>query len=468
MLEYCKQDVKLTEKLYRHLVELLGDEVYWKRASLLEHQIAVALRDAKDRGFYFNANKALDLRQDLEEKRNKLDEIIQEAYPPVEVGKRKKKLVYFNPNSSKQIIDKLWEAGWKPVEMTDGHKEVHVKWKNDEKYQSKVERYKLYGWKINEVNLSTLPKYAPKAVKCFLKRTILETRIRKLDEWLGLVEEDGAIHGKIIGLGASTHRMIHHAPNMANVSAHKSIKYHTEELNSLAKDLGGKLRQLWIARPGYVLVGTDAEGIQLRVLAHYMNDKDFIKAVTEGTKEDETDPHSLNRKKIGLGTRDNAKTFIYAFLLGAGDGKIAEIYNLKRTEGGKLKQDYINSIPGLKKLKNQRIPIEALYGYTIGFDGRKIKCDSEHLMMAMYLQGGEAIVMKTAVILSIKELHKQGIEAYLINVIHDEMIFECQEKDADKVKEITEWSIQRAGEILKLKCPMKGEGKIGFNWLEVH
>jgi len=466
MLEYCRNDVKLTKLLYKTLINKIGK---WEDAIRIEHSVACALRDASDHGFYFNIADALKLRKELDEERFKLDELIQAAYPPTLSGKRVIKEVPFNPNSAKQVIDKLWEAEWKPVDKTDGHKEfLNAKREDTEKDWKKKERFDRYGWKINEVNLSTLPAHAPEAAKSILKRTIYETRIRKLDEWLDLVHDDGAIHGRVIGLGTWTHRMSHQNPNMANISAKKSIKYRTEELNKLATDLGGRMRALFLARPGKVLVGTDAEGIQLRVLAHYMEDEEFVKAVTEGNKDEGTDPHSFNQRRIGLGTRDNAKTFIYAFLLGGGDAKLGEIYGLNRAQGSSLKQRYIESTPGLKRLKGERIPSDAARGFTVAFDGRQIQCDSTHLMMAAYLQGGEAIIMKLAVVLAIEKLKQTYTDARLINVVHDEMIFECSPQYAEATRVITEWSIKAAGEQLKLKCPMKGEGKIGRTWLDVH
>ncbi|MBD3260589.1 MAG: hypothetical protein GF334_02755, partial [Candidatus Altiarchaeales archaeon] len=310
MLEYCRQDVRLTKALFKYLMSKVGD---WKWAIEIEHRVAIALRDAKETGFYFDVPEAINLLRELRLERDKYDDIIHTAYPPKEVGVRVKKLVPFNPNSPKQVIDKLWEAGWKPEEKTKGHKDFERERKeNSEEYQKRKDRFERYGWRISETNLATLPEDAPEAAKSILKRTIYETRVRKLNEWLDLVQPDGCIHGDVIGVGTWTHRMAHRHPNMANISAKKSIKYHTEELKEIAEDLGGRMRALWTAKPGKVLVGTDAEGIQLRVLAHYMDDPEFTKAVTEGNKDDGTDPHSLNRVRIGRGTRDNAKTFIYA------------------------------------------------------------------------------------------------------------------------------------------------------------
>lgn len=457
LLERCKTDVKLNKQLYKGLIGKIGK---WTDAIKLEHEVAVALKDVRDYGFYFDVNKAIDLRDELSEQRAILDEVIHKAYPPTLVGKRVVKEVPFNPNSAKQVIDKLWEAGWSPTEKTDGHK------KNTDPI--KRDRYDRYGWKLNEANLSTLKADAPEAARSILKRTIYETRVRKLDEWLNLCGDDSAIHGRVIGCGTWTHRMSHSNPNMANISAKKSIKYHTEELKELVTSLGGRMRALWLARPGRVLVGTDAEGIQLRVLAHYMEDEEFTKSVVDGRKEDGTDPHSFNQKRIGRGTRDNAKTFIYAFLLGAGNSKIGEIYSISSKEGAQLKEIYIQSTPGLKKLKSERIPAEAFKGYTVGFDGRRINCDSDHKMMAAYLQGGEAVVMKLAVVIAVRDIKRLKLDAKLINVVHDEMIFECSLGDAEQVRIVTEESIKTAGELLKLKCPMKGEGKVGKTWLDVH
>ncbi len=459
MALYCMNDVNLTLKVYGHLLEKIGD---WKEAVELEHKVAIALRDACNHGFYFDVNEALNLSSELHTERDRIDEVIQAAYPPTTVGKRTIREVPFNANSPKQVIDKLWDAGWKPTSKTEGHKNNRDK--------NKIQRYERYGWKLDETNLSTIPATAPAAAFLFLRRTIIESRVRKLKEWLDLVDDDSAIHGHVIGCGTWTHRMSHYQPNLANISAKKSIKYHSDELKKLATDLGGRMRALWLARPGKVLVGTDAEGIQLRVLAHYMNDKEFIDAVCSGTKDDGTDPHSLNKRKLGdiCNSRDNAKTFIYAFILGAGDGKVGEIFNIDRARGADVKKGFIEAYPGLKRLKSERIPADAHRSYTVGFDGRKIWCDSEHLMMAAYLQAGEAVVMKYAVVMSIEKLRDLKIDAQLINVVHDEMIFECCLDVAEEVRRVCEDSIRLAGERLALKCAMKGEGKIGKTWLDVH
>src|SRR5690606_36965042 len=106
---------------------------------------------------------------------------------------------------------------------------------------------------------------------------------------------------------------------------------------------------LWVARPGYRLVGTDADGLQMRIFAHKVNDEELINALIKGTKEDKTDIHSLHQRKLGESckSRDSAKTFIYAWLLGAGNGKVAEILETTPANAKRAVTSFIESYPGL-------------------------------------------------------------------------------------------------------------------------
>ena len=93
--------------------------------------------------------------------------------------------------------------------------------------------------------------------------------------------------------------MSHQSPNMAQVPA-------------VYSPYGKQCRALWVVNNKYKLVGVDASGLELRMLAHYMNDKDYIHEIVNG------DIHTANQIAAGLGSRDESKTFIYAFIYGAG------------------------------------------------------------------------------------------------------------------------------------------------------
>lgn len=311
-------------------------------------------------------------------------------------------------------------------------------------------------------NISTL-----KSASKLVERLLLDSRRSTLEEWFtSFSDYDNRIHGRFHHIGAWTHRMSHSGPNMANIPAGDS-PYATE------------MRSLWTVDEGNWLVGVDADGIQLRILAHYMNDIRFTQALVKGRKEDGTDAHTLNQKALGevCRSRDDAKTFIYAFLLGAGVLKISQILGCTFEEARDARDRFIEANPGLAELKEHIIPRDAARGYFIGLDGRAVMCDSEHLMLAGYLQNGEAIVMKKANLIWRKNLRLEGINFKQVNFVHDEWQTEIigTHDDAVKAAKIQADSIREAGQLLNLRCPLEGsilnshkQLAIGRNWAETH
>lgn len=499
LLSRCISDCKINVALYKHLMhpKKLGSDAF-KKAIEVEHKCAFICLEMKENGFAFDISKAKSLYSEIQTQVKSLDIEILAAFPPKakllrEVTPKATKfgtisktdfrwfkgedlslfsvgcpfsLVSFepfNPGSSSQIIERLNEAGWNPTSKTKGHIEAERTGNKE-----RLKKFKVTGWKVDEENLSTLPDTAPEGARKLVERLLLASRLRTLDEWFQAYRSDsGRIHGTVTPLGTYTHRASHKEPNTGNIAAEKSIKYKGRDLKSLATNLGGRMRSLWTASPGKVLVGTDAEGIQLRIFGHYINDKKFIEAVTSGKKEDGTDPHSLNGRILEA-SRDTSKTFIFAFLLGAGDGKVADILGRTKSAGKDIKQRFINSYPGLAKLKRTIIPREAALGYTRAVDGRYIVCDSEHLMMAVYLQSGEAILMKHAMVKWYEKLKREDIDFKLVGFVHDEFITECSPSVAEYIGQVQREAITEAGRDLELRCPMSGETKIGKNWLEAH
>src|SRR5690606_5104695 len=130
---------------------------------------------------------------------------------------------------------------------------------------------------------------------------------------------------------------------------------------------------------GNRLVGVDADGIQMRIFAHYTGDEKLINALLNGKKEDGTDIHSINREGLGhvCRSRDVAKTFIYAWLLGAGSSKISEILECSFSEARGAIDSFLASYPGLRSLKKEQIPSDAARGYFQGLDGRYVAVENE-------------------------------------------------------------------------------------------
>ena len=189
-------------------------------------------------------------------------------------------------------------------------------------------------------------------------------------------------------------------------------------------------------------------------------------------KEDGTDIHNLNRAALVLShlTRDDAKTFIYAWLLGAGNSKVGRILGCSTPAAKKAVGSFVERTKGLSKLKSGLIKRDAARGYFEGLDGRKVLCPSEYLMLAGYLQNGEAVIMKRANWLWDKWCTEEGLNYKQSNFVHDEWQTEVcgTYEEAQRVGELQCKSLVSVGEELGLFCPMSGETKIGRTWLDTH
>lgn len=306
-----------------------------------------------------------------------------------------------------------------------------------------------------------------------MERLLVSSRLRTLQTWFDAYnDEDGRIHGNFNSLGTWVHRLSHNDPNMGNIAAEKTIKYNGESLRNLAIEYGGRMRSLWTCEKDTFLVGCDMEGAHLRLFAHFIDDKDFINALINGDKKLGTDPHSINKRIIGdlCPDRDRAKTFIFTFLNGGTAPKVSQIFNCNRSDAESLLQRFVEAYPGLKSLRDSDFPRDARRGYFIGLDGRIIFNTDERLMMAGYLQNGEATVMKHANIKWKHELKKLQIPFKQVNFVHDEFQTEVygDEAMAKEVARIQAKAITDVGVEFGLRCPLAGETKLGHNWLETH
>jgi hypothetical protein len=218
---------------------------------------------------------------------------------------------------------------------------------------------------------------------------------------------------------------------------------------------------------GNVLVGADASGLELRMLAHYMKDEAYVKTVCEGSSKDGTDIHTINQKAAGLQTRDQAKTFIYSWMYGAGPSKVGAIVGGSAKDGQKLIDSFLKGTPALKRLRD-KVAIYASKGYVPGFDGRKIWVRSEHAALNSLLQGAGAIIMKKALVLFDETVRKNKWDVKLVAWVHDEAQIECRPEIADLVGKAFVDAIKDAGVAYGLRCPLSGEYSIGANWRETH
>lgn len=527
MEDYCERDVEICFRIYRSLLHIITDP-QWHSAIQMEHRFQLVVNDLHDFGFAFNSDAGTKLLDSVTLDLRKLDAEIEAAFPPREVlireftpkatkfgtisktsvprtlwphihlyevdkTYRHTRMEAFNASSHKQLIQVLTEAGWRPEDKTQTHIETErelnrLKYTRKDlrpldlkKLSDKLEILQRTGWKINEHNLGTLPETAPPPARLLAKRIMLEARRRTLTEWLGLVQDDGRIHGKFLGIGAWTGRMAHQLPNTANIP--REFKE-----DGSPKLLGKEMRSLWIAPKRRLLVGVDAEGIQLRIFAHYINDPEFTDALVKGSKADKSDPHSLNQRILGSAckSRQAAKRFIYALLLGAGPAKLAAILDASASDTKKALDRLLERYTGWTFLRKEVFPKDANRGWFVGLDGRKVPIpgdtqrDREHLCMSGYLQNGEKIIMARAAISIDDQLltAKRLRHWFFCNLVHDELQSETKNSldFALKVAKIKADAIRQAGEELGLRCPMAGsyynddikDYTIGTNWYRTH
>ena len=431
LIWYCKQDTQVTKELYKHLTQEMEND-FSQESITLEHEVAIIIAEQERNGFRLDMPKALCLLSELKTKLDIIQVEMETIFPPIVIsgrthatsGKPLKDIVTpFNPGSRQQIAERLQEKGWKPKKRTEKGSII-----------------------VDEEVLASLDYPEAKALAEYM---MLQKRIGQVDSWIKAVEDDGRVHGRVITNGAVTGRMTHMSPNMAQVP------------NS-GSPYGHECRELWIIEKGNKLVGIDASGLELRMLAHYMNDNEYTNEVVSG------DIHTANQTAAGLQTRNQAKTFIYAFLYGAGSAKIGSIVGGSAKEGQKLIDSFLRNTPRLKALREKVARLYAKKGWLQGLDGRKLLVRAEHSALNTLLQGAGAIVMKQALVIFKQDLKRKKIwHEFKVNV-HDEWQIECKEKDADLVGDMGKWSIQQAGIMLKMRCPLDGEYKIGDSWKMTH
>ncbi len=466
MLDYCVQDVRLNYRVYQELKKL--SKGFSKEAVDIEMETYKIITAQRRMGFFLDVPSCKRL---LSELHNKMDEVVEKVgerfvakkettylYPKfsatgalsktavdnygkgtrlsqlewldmqeaVKQGGKKVKIprviiTDFNLGSRKQIGQYLMDFGWKPKVFTPtGQPQV------DEKILSKVD--------IPEASL-------------ICDYLMYQKRIAQIDSWLK-AEKDYRVHGFVNSNGTITGRMTHNSPNLAQVPSSSS-------------PYGKECRSCWCVDEGNKLVGIDASGLELRMLAHYLNDKDYTNEIING------DVHSANQRSAGLESRTQAKTFIYALLYGAGNEKLGSVAGGGKQLGAKLRKSFFDNLPSFKTLTT-RVESAAGKGFLKGLDGRKVFVRSKHAALNSLLQSAGAIVMKKALIILNESIKSQRLAAHFVANVHDEWQLEVREDQADVVGRLGVEAIIKAGQELNLNCPLDGEYNVGNNWSETH
>jgi DNA polymerase I len=469
MRKYCERDCIVTQLLYDYLIKQEPSN----QMIAIEHWFAFIISQQERHGFSFDLDKADRLTAKLTSIRAELkDELQQMVAPKVEEMKSPAGWTvegHTAPTKAKLKLV-LKDAGLKQSLVNDavktGNKQKTTLFNPGSRQQIAAALADL-GYDLPKEQDATTPKVDEGVLKKIdhpiaaklLDYLLVQKRLGQLAEgeqaWLKLAK-NGRIHGAVNTNGAVTGRCTHSNPNVAQVPACR-VPY------------GEECRDLFGAGSGMKLVGCDASGLELRMLAHYLAFYDrgeYGKIVTEG------DIHTANQQAAGLETRDQAKTFIYAFLYGAGDAKIGDIVGGTARDGQMLKRKFLSNLPALNRLQ-QDIKRKVEHGGVLsGLDGRLLRIRSSHAALNMLLQSAGAVCMKVALIQLYHALGKSkwqhGREYAFVANIHDEFQAEVIPQHAEDFGKLAVKAIRVAGKELKLNVQLDGEYKVGTTWAETH
>ena len=427
MLDYCKQDVEITHAVYKELVK--ESEGFSQESVDLEHDIRLIIDQQEKNGFAFDIMKAQQLLATLKDDIYDLEQWALEEFEPTIVEmKTKTKEIPFNIGSRQQIADRLMKKGWKPKQFTDKKNII-----------------------INEAVLKKIKEPELKlTAERFSKYFLLQKRAVMVESWIEACDNDNRVHGRVMTLRTITGRMAHNSPNMAQIPA-------------VYSPYGKACRGLWTVSDikKYKLVGTDASGLELRCLAHYLNDTNYTDEILNG------DIHTKNMELAGLEGRAQAKTFIYAFLYGAGPEKIGKIVGEGRDKGNILINRFLSNLPALKRLRNQ-VENASRRGKIKAIDGRYLKVRSTHSALNTLLQGAGAIICKQWLLHIIKRVYNKKLDVKLVASVHDEYQFEVANEDVNEFCSITKIAMKETEKTLNLRCPLDNDYKVGVTWKETH
>ena len=470
MLTYCVQDVVVTKKLY----EKLMSKDYPVMAIALETQAQWLMTKQEHNGFTFDVFEAQNLEATLRGRWADLDARLRSIIPQIPdkvfIPKRDNKtLGYkkgvpiqrykdFNPNSRQQIEYLIKEHfGYTP---------------------DNADLYEGDRLKVDDVTFSYLkndmkaPAELREVAGVFEEYLMISKRLGQLVDgrygWLKVVGKDGRIHGTVNPCGAVTGRATHAAPNVAQVPA-------------VGSPYGEECRKLFRAPKGWYEAGIDACGLELRCLAHFMWPYDngaYAHEILTG------DIHTANQKAAGLPERNQAKTFIYAFLYGAGDEKIGKIVHGTAKDGKRLKRKFLEHTPAIANLREaikNALVADEFHGqvvrwrrkYLKGLDGRPLKVRSLHSALNLLLQSAGALLCKYWICKLEERLinlgYDHGKDFQYMAWVHDEVQVACRTKEiAEVVVREAQAAMRDSQAFFKFRTQLDTEGKIGENWCDCH
>ena len=440
MLDYCTQDVEANlpvVKLFEPKLEQYAESID------LEHACALVMTKQEQAGFPFDTQKAQrlegKLRIELEtlsdEMRATFSFVAGKEFTPARdnatrgyvTGAPFTRLTEFSPTSRDHIAWAFKQhRGWEPTEYTDTGK-------------PKIDA---------DVLLAVGTEEATKFGRILELQKHLGMLSEGKNSWLQMVEKDGKIHHSCM-LNTATGRNAHMRPNLAQVPS------------------GHEFRELFTPGEGYLQVGADAAGLELRCLAHYLARFDggkFGKTLLEG------DIHT-DLAAIYSTDRKTGKTVTYCLIYGGGDTKLGLSAGASKRDAAKrgkaIRASIMKDLDGFADLITA-VQKRAESGVITGIDGRPIRIRKAHAALNYLLQSCGAVICKDWVVRTNELLTSSKLDYVPLAFVHDEQQLAVNPEHVEQVKELIPLAMKDVEHSIKFRVPLDCDVQVGSNWGDTH
>ena len=417
---------------FRKLKEKLEESEMWELFTKMEMPLTVSLYNMERAGIGVEKKVLSDYSEELGKSISDLEKQIY-----AEAGEE------FNINSPKQLGVILFEK----LKLPHGKK-------------TKT------GYSTSAEVLEKLAEEFPFVNQILAYRKASKLKSTYADGLTAFIEEDGRIHGTFNQTITATGRISSTEPNLQNIP--------------IRDELGQGIRKAFTAADGYVFLDADYSQIELRLLAHLSGDENLIEAY-----KSDADIHKITASKVFRTPLDevtkeqrrNAKAVNFGIVYGISSFGLSQDLSISRKEAGEYIKQYFATYPKVKEFLDRTVKQAKMDGYTVTmFDRRRPipelassnfmqRSFGERAAMNAPIQGSAADIIKIAMLHVEKALRDANVDARIVLQVHDELLVECAEEDAEKVKKILHDEMADAADV---KVPLEVEVGTGKNWFEAH
>lgn len=322
------------------------------------------------------------------------------------------------------------------------------------------------GWSTNADVLEKLVGKHPIILDILDYRMLTKLKNTYADGLIKVISPDGRIHTNFKMTVTATGRLSSTEPNLQNIP--------------VRKELGSEIRKMFVAAPGCVLVDADYSQIELRLLAHISGDETMKNAFLTGE-----DIHAVTASQVfGIPLdevtpqqRSHAKAVNFGIVYGISAFSLAQDIGVRPAEAKAYIDAYLEKYHGVREYMERVISEAKANGYVETLFGRRrplpelkssnfnTRSFGERVARNMPIQGTAADIMKLAMVNAHRRIQAEGLRSRLILQVHDELIAECPEDEAEHVKALLEEEMSGA---VQLDVPLTANAKIGHTWAEAH